>query len=62
MTLGELTTRLQTLCHDGWATHPVGIKVLDAHYDIGEVLKVSVGNDDIPENQKIYFVIDTEVK
>jgi len=59
MTLGELTTRLQTLCHDGWTNHTVGIKVLDAHYDIGEVLKVSVGND---EHEKIYFVIDTEVK
>lgn len=60
MTLGELTTRLQTLCHDGWATHPVGIKVLDAHYNIGEVLKVSVGSDD--DHERIYFVIDTEVK
>ena len=59
MTLGELTTRLQTLCHDGWATHPVGIKVLDAHYDIGEVLKIYVGNE---EHEKIYSVIDTEVK
>ena len=35
-------------------------KVLDAHYDIGEVLKVSVGSDD--DHQRIYFVIDTEVK
>jgi len=57
ITLGELTTRLQTLCHDGWANHPVGVKVLDAHYNISDVLKVSVG-----KNEEIYFVIDTEVK
>lgn len=63
MILGELTTRLQTLCHDGWAEHPVGIKVLNALYDIGDVLKVTVGNDeDEDEDKKIYFVIDTEVK
>lgn len=61
MTLGELTTRLQTLCHDGWTNHTVGVKVLDAHYNIGEVLKVTIGNDE-DEDKKIYFVIDTEVK
>lgn len=59
MKLGELTTRLQTLCHDGWAEHEIGIKVLDAHYKTGDVLKVTIGDDD---SERIYFVIDTEVK
>lgn len=59
MTLGELTTRLQTLCHDGWAEHEVCIKVLDAHYKTGDVLKVTVGDNN---SERIYFVIDTEVK
>lgn len=61
MILRELTARLQSLCYEGWAEKTVGIKVLDAHYDIGEVLKVTVGNDE-DDTKKIYFVIDTEVK
>jgi hypothetical protein len=61
MTLRELTTRLQTLCHDGWSEHEVGIKVLDSFYKVGEVLKVTVGSND-DETDKIFFVIDTEVK
>ena len=56
MTLRELTTRLQTLCHDGWAEKTVGIKVLDAYYSIDDVQKISVGSEEA------YFVIDTEVK
>lgn len=61
MILRELTTRLQTLCHDGWSEHEVGIKVLDSFYKVGEVLKVTVGSND-DETDKIFFVIDTEVK
>lgn len=61
MTLRELTTRLQTLCHDGWSEKTVGIQILDAYYDVGEVFKVTIGNEE-DEDKKIYFVIDTEVK
>ena len=61
MILRELTARLQTLCYDGWSEKTVGIKILDAHYDIGEVLKVTIGNEE-DEDKKVYFVIDTEVK
>lgn len=61
MNLQELTTRLQTLCHEGWATHEVvGIKVLDSFYKIGDILKLTTGNGD--DTGKVYFVIDTEVK
>lgn len=59
MTLRELTTRLQTLCHDGYSNHEIGVQVLDAFYKTGDVLKVSVGNSD--KDERIYFVIDTEV-
>lgn len=60
MNLQELTTRLQTLCHEGWATHEVGVKVLDTYYKTGDILKLTTGSGD--DTGKVYFVIDTEVK
>ena len=60
MKLGELTTKLQTLCHEGWADHEVFIGVLDAwNYKIEDVHKVYHGNED--EKDKINFLIMTEV-
>ena len=60
MKLGELTTRLQTLCHEGWANHEVNIGVLDAwNYKIEGVHKVETGNDD--NDTKVTFVIMAEV-
>lgn len=60
MKLGELTTKLQTLCHEGWADHEVFIGVLDAwNYKIEGVRKVYHGNED--EKDKINFLIVTEV-
>ena len=57
-TLRELVTELQTLCHEGYSDCPVLTSVLEAHYNVGEVHKMEVGNDD---NFKTYFVLDTEV-
>ena len=37
MTLGELTTRLQTLCHNGHATDEVCISLYDGVYEVGKV-------------------------
>lgn len=37
MTLGELTTELQTLCHNGHATDEVCINLYDAMYKVGKV-------------------------
>ena len=57
-TLRELTAELQTLCHDGYSNCPVLVSVLEAHYKAGDVLKMSVGNDEA--DSRTYFVIDTE--
>ena len=57
-TLRELTAELQTLCHEGYSDCPVLTSVLEAHYNVGEIHKMEVGNDD---NSKTYFVLGTEV-
>lgn len=57
-TLRELTTELQTLCHEGYSDCPVLTSVLEAHYNVGEVRKMEVGDDN---NSRTYFVLDTEV-
>lgn len=58
-TLRELTTELQTLCHEGFSDCPVLTAVLEAMYKVGDVHKVTVSNDE--QNSKTYFVLDTEV-
>lgn len=58
-TLRELTTELQTLCHEGHSDCPVLTSVLEAHYKIGEVHEMNVYDKD--GNEKKYFVLDTEV-
>ena len=45
-TLVELTSELQTLCHEGYSNCPVNILVLDGFYKLGNVLKTSIGNTD----------------
>ena len=37
MTLGKLTTELQTLCHNGHATDEVCISLYDGIYEVGKV-------------------------
>lgn len=57
-TLRELTAELQTLCHEGYSDCPVLTSVLEAHYNVGEVRKMEVGDDN---NSRTYFVLGTEV-
>ena len=57
-TLRELTAELQTLCHEGYSDCPVLISVLEAHYNVGEVHKMEVGDEN---SSRTYFVLDTEV-
>lgn len=54
-TLRDITTELQTHCHNGESEKKLKIKILDAFYDIGEIKKVVSGNE-------TYFVIDTEIR
>ena len=58
-TLRELTTELRTLCNEGYSDVPVLTSVLEAIYKVGDVHKMTVGNDE--QNSKTYFVFDTEV-
>ena len=58
-TLRELTAELQTLCHEGFSECPVLTSVLEAIYKIGDVHKMTVGNNE--RDRKTYFVLDTEV-
>ena len=37
MTLGQLTTELQTLCHNGHATDEVCIALYDGIYEVGKI-------------------------
>ena len=53
-TLREITTELQTQCHEGESERKLKIKILDAYYDIGEIKKVVAGNE-------VYFIIEAEV-
>ena len=54
-TLRDITTELQTHCHEGESDRNVKIKILDAYYDIGDIKKVVSGNE-------TYFVIDTKIR
>ena len=54
-TLRDITTELQTYCHNGESEKKLKIKILDAFYDIGDIKKVVSGNE-------TYFVIDTEIR
>ena len=55
--LREITTELQTLCHEGMADVEIGIKVLDGFYKIGRIKKEIVSG----ENTREVFVIEAEV-
>lgn len=52
--LREITTELQTHCHEGESNRKLKIKVLDAYYDVGSIKKIETGDE-------TYFVIETEV-
>ena len=52
--LREITTELQTHCHEGESNRKLKIKILDAYYDVGAIKKVKAGDE-------TYFVIETEV-
>lgn len=52
--LRDITTELQTHCHDGESNKKLKVKVLDAYYDITAIKKVVSGDE-------TYFVIETEV-
>lgn len=58
-TLQELTTELQTLCHEGHATDVVCIKILDGYYNI-EGLK-PLCNVTKEDETKTLFVIEAGV-
>lgn len=52
--LRDVTTELQTHCHEGESDKKLKVKVLDAYYDIAAIKKVISGDE-------TYFVIETEV-
>lgn len=52
--LRDITTELQTQCHEGESNKQIKVKVLDAYYNIGSIKKVVAGDE-------TYFVIETEV-
>ena len=52
--LRDVTTELQTHCHDGESNKVLKVKILDAYYDIAAIKKVEAGDE-------TYFVIETEV-
>ena len=52
-TLQELTTKLQTLCHEGNSLHGINVLVHDKVYKIHEVKKIE-------KSDETYFVIETE--
>lgn len=55
--LRDLTTELQTLCHEGNSNAEIGIKILDSYYKIGSIKKLVVSG----ENAREIFVIEAEV-
>ena len=55
--LRELTTELQTLCHEGNSNAEIGIKILDSYYKIGKIKKEIVYG----EKTREVFVIEAEV-
>ena len=52
--LRELTTELQTLCHEGYSNCEVIINRLDGVYDIGEIKPYS------KPSGEIFFVLKAE--
>ena len=60
MTLGKLTTELQTLCHNGHATDEVCISLYDGIYEVGKVK--CLGDVLVGTEIKQYFGITCEVK
>lgn len=52
--LRDITTELQTHCHEGESDKKLKIQVLDAYYNISGIKKVVSGDE-------TYFVIETEV-
>lgn len=52
-TLRDITTIFQTHCHEGESNKLLKIKVLDAFYDIGDIKKVTTGNE-------TYFVLEAD--
>lgn len=55
-TLRDLTTDLQTICHNGMSDCEVGIKILDSFYKVGEIKKVVVHG----EQPREVFVIEAK--
>lgn len=53
-TMRDISTELQTHCHEGESNKKLKIKVLDAYYNIGAIKKIVAGDE-------TYFVIETEV-
>ena len=53
-TLRDITTELQTHCHEGESDKKVKIKVLDVLYEVGSIKKISADGE-------TYFVIEAEV-
>ena len=49
----DISTELQTHCHEGESDKKLKVKVLDAYYDIAAIKKI-VADDET------YFVIETE--
>ena len=54
--LSDLTTELQSLCHEGHSKAPVLIRVLDGIYKVGAVNKMTVGNNE--DDRRTCFVIN----
>ena len=52
--LRDITTELQTQCHNGESHSKIKVKILDTYYDISGIKKVVSGDE-------TYFVIETEV-
>lgn len=52
--LRDITTELQTQCHNGESHAKIKVKILDAYYDISGIKKVVAGDE-------TYFVIETDV-
>jgi len=56
-TLQELTTELQTLCHEGHSNDEVVLRVLDGYYKVGSVDKVTlITKDKNPD--RVMFAIE----
>ena len=52
--LRDITTELQTHCHDGESNCKVKVKVMDVLYEVDSIKKISADGE-------TYFVIEAEV-